>query len=76
MDKDKLAAVVKRKLDAQVGSAAESVVRDDDPPSQGGATQHCVLTADGTKYGVTVTANSVERDNVTFGVKVDDEPVG
>lgn len=66
VDKDKLAAVVKHKLDAQVGPKADSV----------GATQHCVLTAGGTKYGVTVTANSVEGDNVKSGVKVDDEPVG
>ena len=76
VDKDKLAAVVKQKLEAQVGSKADSVVCDDDLPAKVGATQHCVLTAGGTKYGVTVTANSVEGDNVKFGVKVDDEPVG
>ena len=45
MDKDKLAAVVQQKLDAQVGPKADSVACDDDLPAKVGATQHCVLTA-------------------------------
>ncbi|OMC34061.1 hypothetical protein A5740_10470 [Mycobacterium sp. GA-1841] len=75
VDKDKLAKVVKQKLEAQAGSKADSVVCDDDLPAKVGATQRCVLTVGDTKYGVTVTANSVEDGNVKFGAKVDDEPM-
>lgn len=76
VEKAKLADVVKQKLEAQVGSKADSVVCEDDLPAKVGATQRCVLTAGGTKYGVTVTANSVEGGEVKFGAKVDEEPLG
>lgn len=76
VDKDKLAKVVKQKLEAQAGSKADSVVCDDDLPAKVSATQRCVLTVDGAKYGVAVTANSVEDGKVNFNAKVDDEPMG
>ncbi|OMB99265.1 hypothetical protein A5733_00920 [Mycobacterium sp. NS-7484] len=76
VDKEQLAKVVKQKLEAQAGSKADSVVCDDDLPAKVGATQRCVLTVDGTKYGVTVTANSVDGGKVNFNAKVDDEPMG
>ncbi len=75
VDKDKLAEVVKQKLEAQVGAEADSVVCEGNLPAKVGATQRCVLTDGSTKYGVTVTANSVEGSNVKFGVEVDDKPM-
>lgn len=71
--KEQLAKVVKEKLETQVGAKADSVVCDDALPAKVDATQRCVLTAGGKKYGVTVTATSVEGDNVKFDVKVDDQ---
>ncbi|WP_243858286.1 DUF4333 domain-containing protein [Mycobacterium sp. DL440] len=77
VSKEKLAKVVKEKLEAQVGAKADSVVCDGTLPAKVDATQKCVLTAGGsTKYGVTVTATSVDGDNVKFDVKVDDKPMG
>jgi Domain of unknown function (DUF4333) len=76
VNKDKLAEVVKQKLEAQAGAEADSVVCEGDLPAKVDATQRCVLTADGTEYGVTVTATSVDGDNVKFDAKVDDEPMG
>lgn len=75
ISKDRLADVVKEKLEAQVGSKADSVECDGELPAKVGATQRCVLTDGDKKWGVTVTANSVEGDNVKFGVEVDDQPM-
>ncbi|WP_155915296.1 MULTISPECIES: DUF4333 domain-containing protein [unclassified Mycolicibacterium] len=72
---EQLAKTVKEKLEAQVGAKADSVVCDGILPAKVDATQRCVLTAGSKKYGVTVTANSVEGDNVKFGVEVDDKPM-
>lgn len=77
ISKEQLAKTVKEKLEAQVGEKADSVVCDGTLPAKVDATQKCVLTAGGsTKYGVTVTATSVDGDNVKFDVKVDDKPMG
>ena len=76
ISKEQLAKTVKEKLEAQVGEKADSVVCDGTLPAKVDATQKCVLTAGGTKYGVTATATSVDGDNVKFDVKVDDEPMG
>ncbi|MBU9762936.1 DUF4333 domain-containing protein [Mycobacterium sp. TNTM28] len=75
VSKEQLDKTVKEKLEAQVGAKADSVDCDGDLEGKVGATQRCVLTAGGTKMGVTVTATSVEGDNVKFDVKVDDKPM-
>ncbi|SUA31490.1 Uncharacterised protein [Mycolicibacterium fortuitum] len=74
VDKVKLAAEVKQQLEAQTGAKADSVVCEGDLAAEVGATQRCVLTADSEKYGVTVTASSVEGTRVKFDIKVDDSP--
>ncbi|OMC05180.1 hypothetical protein A5734_08455 [Mycolicibacterium fortuitum] len=71
--KEQLAKIVKEKLEAQAKAKADSVVCDDALRAKVGATQRCVLTAGTKKYGVTVTATSVDGDNVKFDVKVDDK---
>ncbi|TGB45814.1 DUF4333 domain-containing protein [Mycolicibacterium peregrinum] len=76
ISKEQLAKTVKEKLEAQVGEKADSVVCDGTLPAKVDATQKCVLTAGGTKYGVTATATAVNGDKVNFDVKVDDEPMG
>ncbi|AKS31713.1 hypothetical protein AFA91_07305 [Mycolicibacterium goodii] len=73
--KDTLSQTVKERLEGQVGAQADSVECEGDLPAEVGATQRCVLTDGSAKYGVTVTANSVDGDNVKFGVEVDDEPM-
>lgn len=70
--KEQLSKIVKEKLEAQAKAKADSVVCDDALRAKVGSTQHCVLTAGSKKYGVTVTATSVDGDNVKFDVKVDD----
>jgi hypothetical protein len=75
VSKDKLAGIVKQKLEAQAGAKADSVVCDGDLPGKVGATQRCVLTTGDTKYGVTVTATAVDGDNVKFDVQTDDKPM-
>lgn len=76
ISKEQLGKTVKEKLEAQVGEKADSVVCDGTLPAKVEATQKCVLTAGGTKYGVTVTATSVDGDNVKFDMKVADKPMG
>lgn len=73
IDKEQLGKIVKEKLEAQAGAKADSVVCDDALRAKVGATQRCVLSAGGKKYGVVVTATSVDGDKVKFDVKVDDK---
>lgn len=71
--KDVLAKTVKEKLEAHAGKKADSVTCDGDLEAKVGATQKCVLTVGGSKLGVTVTATSVNGDNIKFDAKVDDK---
>lgn len=74
VSKDTLAATVKEKLEKSVGAPADSVTCDGPLKGEKGATQHCVLTAEGAKLGVTVTATGVDGKNVQFDAVVDDSP--
>lgn len=73
VSKEKLAEVVKQKLEAQQNAKADSMECAGDLPGEVGATQRCILTVGGDKLGVTVTTTSVEGDNVKFDAVVDDE---
>lgn len=75
VSKDQLAVTVKQKLEAQAGQKADSVVCNGDLPAKVGATQRCVLTAGGTKYGVTVTTTAVNGDDVKYDAQTDDKPM-
>lgn len=66
---------IKTQLTAQVGQAPDSIECPGDLEGKVGATQRCVLTADGTKLGVTATVTSVEGNNVKFDIKVDQQPM-
>lgn len=75
VSKDKLAADVKQKLEAQKGAKADSVVCNGDLPAKVGATQRCVLTAGGGKIGITVTTTGVNGDDIKYELQVDDKPM-
>jgi hypothetical protein len=75
VSKEKLAAVVKQRLEEKVGKKADSVVCNGDLPAQVGATQQCVLTDGADQYRVTVTASTVNGDDVNFSIETDPHPI-
>lgn len=75
VSKDKLAATVKQKLEAQAGEKADSVVCDGDLQGRVGAKQRCVLTVGTTKYAVHVTTTGVDGDDIKFEAQTDDQPL-
>jgi hypothetical protein len=64
-------------LEKQVGQRPDVTCPDDVEAKVGNETR-CTLTGgdDPTEYGVTVTVTSVDGNNATFDVVVDDEPLG
>ncbi|MFE9815861.1 DUF4333 domain-containing protein [Streptomyces sp. NPDC005773] len=70
--KDEVAKQASTALGKQVGREPDDVTCEDDLKAEVGATVRCELTADGKKYGVTVTAKSVDGDKVNMDFKVDD----
>jgi hypothetical protein len=64
-------------LEEQVG-ARPDVSCPDDLDAEVGAEIRCVLTAgdDPTEYGVQITVTSIEGDDATFDVAVDEQPQG
>jgi hypothetical protein len=70
---DKIASVVSSQLAKEVGQKPDSVTCPNDLKAEKGATTRCALTANGKKYGVTVTATSVSNGHVHFGIKVDNK---
>lgn len=76
MDQAQVEKKVGAALEQQVGRAPDKVVCPGDLAAKVGTKMRCVLTADGTRYGVTLTVSSVKGDTVNFGIKVDDAPLG
>lgn len=76
MDQAEVEKKISAALKEQVGTAPDKVVCPGDLKAEKGTKMRCVLTADGTRYGVTVTVTSVKGDTVNFGIKVDDTPLG
>lgn len=75
VDKDRLAALAKQKLEEAAGQEAAGVECEGDIAGQVGATQRCALTAvDGTKIGVTAPVTGVKADDVSLDFKADDGP--
>lgn len=70
---DKLGTLVKGQLETKFKAKADSVVCDGGLRGEVGSTQRCLLTAGSTKVGVTVTATSVDGDNVKYDIVVDDK---
>jgi enterochelin esterase-like enzyme len=76
VDKDRLAALAKEKLEQAAGQQAKGVECDGDIEGTVGATQRCTLTAmDGTTIGVTATVLSVKGDDFNIDFKADDHPM-
>ena len=76
VDHAKLGGLVKTTLEKQVGQQAKGVQCPDNLKAKVGATARCTLeTMDGTKFGVTVTANSVQDNDVKFTAEVDKTPM-
>jgi enterochelin esterase-like enzyme len=76
VDKDRLAALAKEKLEQAAGQQAKGVECDGDIEGTVGATQRCTLTAmDGTTIGVTATVLSVKGDDFNVDFKADDHPM-
>lgn len=69
-----LESEVSAQLEALVGQAPDSVSCPDELPAEVGSEVRCTLTSDETTFGLTVTATSVEGDEVLFDIVVDDEP--
>lgn len=69
--KDEVAKQASAALGKQVGREPDDVTCEDDLKAEVGETVRCELTADGKKYGVTVTAKSVDGDKVNMDFKVD-----
>jgi Domain of unknown function (DUF4333) len=77
VDKDRLAALAKQKLEQAAGQQAKGVECDGAIEGTVGATQRCTLTAmDGTTIGVTATVLSVKGDDFNIDFKADDHPMG
>lgn len=70
--KDEVEKQASAALGKQVGKAPDDVTCEDDLKAEVGATLRCELTADGKKYGMTVTAKSVDGDKVNMDFKVDE----
>lgn len=70
--KDEVEKQASAALGKQVGKEPDDVTCEDDLKAEVGATLRCELTADGTKYGMTVTAKSVDGDKVNMDFKVDE----
>ncbi|QGQ20767.1 DUF4333 domain-containing protein [Cellulomonas sp. JZ18] len=75
VEPEKLATQVSAALEESVGVAPDDVECDDQLDARVDATTRCVLTAGEERYGLTVTATSVEGDTVDFDVQVDEEPM-
>jgi outer membrane murein-binding lipoprotein Lpp len=60
-------------LEEQVGQTPDDLDCPDALPAEEGAEVRCTLTAGDSAIGVTVTATSVEGEDVTLGIQVDDE---
>lgn len=66
---------VSSSLAAQVGQTPADMDCPDPLEREVGASTRCTLTAqDGTQFGVTVTVNKVDGDNVSFDAQVDHAP--
>ena len=65
-------------LEAETGGVRPEVSCPADLPAEVGAELRCTATIAGgpDEYGVTVTVTSVEDDQATFDVVVDDDPAG
>ncbi|MCW2637068.1 MAG: hypothetical protein JWQ99_3435 [Blastococcus sp.] len=74
---DDVATKAEDALEKQVGSRPD-ITCPDDLEATVGATTRCVLTAgdDPTEYGVQITVTSVDGDDATFDVAVDEQPQG
>jgi len=74
---DTVAESAEDALEEQIG-ARPDITCPDDVEAKVGEETRCTLTGgdDPTEYGVTVTVTSVEGDNATFDVEVDNEPLG
>ncbi|HEY9327225.1 MAG TPA: DUF4333 domain-containing protein [Streptomyces sp.] len=74
--KDEVAKQASAALGKQVGREPDDVTCEDDLKAEVGATIRCELTAEGKKYGMTVTAKSVDGDKVNMDFKVDEAKGG
>ena len=75
VSKEKLASVVKQRLEAKVGAEADGVVCDGDLPAEVGAEQQCVLTDGDRQYRVHVKAKEVHDGKVNFDIETDPGPI-
>uniref|UniRef100_A0AAU2VT85 DUF4333 domain-containing protein n=1 Tax=Streptomyces sp. NBC_00008 TaxID=2903610 RepID=A0AAU2VT85_9ACTN len=76
VSKKEVAKQAKAGLAKEVGREPDDVTCEHDLKAKVGETVRCTLTADGKKQGMTVTAKSVDGDNVHMDFKVDDAPDG
>ncbi|MFF3174548.1 DUF4333 domain-containing protein [Streptomyces sp. NPDC057900] len=76
VSKKEVAKQAKAGLAKEVGREPDDVTCEHDLKAKVGETVRCTLTADGKKQGMTVTAKSVDGDNVHMAFKVDDAPDG
>lgn len=74
VSKEEVAKQAKAGLSKEVGREPDAVTCEHDLKAEVGETVRCTLTADGKKQGMTVTAKSVDGDNVKMDFKVDDAP--
>jgi hypothetical protein len=74
---DTVAKSAEDALEEQIG-ARPDITCPDDVEAKVGEETRCTLTGgdDPTEYGVTVRVTSVDGDNATFDVQVDEEPIG
>jgi len=70
--RDTVARQITEQISRQIGRAPQSVTCPGDLGGNAGATLRCELRDSGKTYGVTVT--TVNRGEVTFDIKVDEQP--
>lgn len=73
---DKLEKSVSEALTKQVGQKPDKIACPHDLEAKVGKKARCVLTASGTRYGVSVKITSVSDDNrAKFDIEVDQKPM-
>jgi hypothetical protein len=71
LPKEDVEAGAKEALTKSVGQEPDSVSCPDDLDAKVGASERCTLTSGGDTLGMTVTVKSVDGDNATYEVEVD-----
>ncbi|MDO3339925.1 DUF4333 domain-containing protein [Mycobacteroides abscessus] len=72
LPKEQAEMLAKQRIEDATGTKFDSLVCNGPLDAIVGATQRCVLIANGEKAGVTLTTTKIEGDKINFDAEVDD----